>query len=70
MHPQRVLAESVKRAAAGLGAPAGGPADRTVPRHGRETGGTLTVGWIGRGALWWNASVDAVTSGRPGRSTL
>ncbi|MFJ7779540.1 DUF4132 domain-containing protein [Streptomyces yangpuensis] len=60
MHPQRVLAKSVKRAAARLGVPPHELAERTVPRHGLETDGTLTVGWIGRGALWWNASVDAV----------
>ncbi|MFE1894929.1 hypothetical protein [Streptomyces yangpuensis] len=60
MHPQRVLAKSVKRAAARLGVPADELAERTVPHHGLETDGTLTVGWIGRGALWWNASVDAV----------
>ncbi|CAL9644182.1 hypothetical protein SUDANB120_06426 (plasmid) [Streptomyces sp. enrichment culture] len=60
IHPQRVLVKSVKRAAARLGVPAHEFAERTVPRHGLEPDGTLTVGWIGRGALWWNAAVDAV----------
>ncbi|MEJ8641471.1 hypothetical protein WKI68_08185 [Streptomyces sp. MS1.HAVA.3] len=60
MHPHGVLVKSVKRAAARLGVPPHELAERTVPRHGLEPDRTLTIGWIGRGALWWNASIDAV----------
>ncbi|MFE7275009.1 hypothetical protein [Streptomyces sp. NPDC057623] len=59
-HPHKVLVKSVKRAAARLGVPPHEFAERTVPRHGLESDGTLTVGWIGHGALWWNAALDAV----------
>lgn len=59
-HPHGVLVKSVKKAAARLGVPPHEFAERTVPRHGLEPDGTLTVGWIGRGALWWNAAFDAV----------
>ncbi|NXY97525.1 hypothetical protein HYE82_24745 [Streptomyces sp. BR123] len=62
LHPRKVLVKSVKRAAARLGIPAHEIAERTVPRHGLEADGTMTVGWIGRGVLWWNASVDAVVT--------
>ncbi|MFE2547482.1 hypothetical protein ACFXGI_02850 [Streptomyces sp. NPDC059355] len=62
LHPQKVLAKSVKKAAARLGVPAYELAERTVPRHGLERDGTLTVGWFGQGVLWWNASVDAVVT--------
>jgi hypothetical protein len=34
--------------------------ERTVPRHGLEKDGTLTLGWIDQGALWWNLALDAV----------
>ncbi|MCC2275381.1 DUF4132 domain-containing protein [Streptomyces sp. ET3-23] len=60
--PQKVLVKSIKKAAAHLGVPAHEVAERTVPRHGLEADGTLTVGWIGRGALWWNAALDAVVT--------
>ncbi|RSS83638.1 DUF4132 domain-containing protein [Streptomyces sp. WAC05292] len=60
IHPHKVLVKSVKRAAARLGIPPQDIAERTVPRHGLQPDGTLTVGWIGRGVLWWNAAVDAV----------
>ncbi|MCX4632969.1 hypothetical protein [Streptomyces sp. NBC_01443] len=62
LHPQKVLVKSVKKAAARLGVPAHELAERTVPRHGLERDGTLTVGWFGKGVLWWNASVDAVVT--------
>ncbi|MGH4031971.1 DUF4132 domain-containing protein [Actinomycetota bacterium Odt1-20B] len=59
-HPQRVLVKSVKKAAARLGVPPHELAERTVPRLGLEQDGTLTVGWIGHGALWWNSAAEAV----------
>ncbi|MEV0987916.1 hypothetical protein [Streptomyces sp. NPDC049949] len=62
LHPRKVLVKSVKKAAARLGVPAHELAERTVPRHGLERDGTLTVGWFGKGVLWWNASVDAVVT--------
>lgn len=61
-HPHKVLVKSVKKAAARLGVPPHELAERTVPRHGLEADGTLTVGWIGRGALWWNAAFDALVT--------
>ncbi|QNS09190.1 DUF4132 domain-containing protein [Streptomyces xanthii] len=61
-HPHKVLAKSVKKSAARLGVPPHEVAERTVPRHGLEKDGTLTLGWIGRGALWWNLALDAVIS--------
>ncbi|MFG3257063.1 DUF4132 domain-containing protein [Streptomyces sp. NPDC048172] len=64
-HPQRVLVKSVKKAAARLGVPPHEVAERTVPRHGLEKDGTLTIGWIGHGALWWNAGLDAVITVHP-----
>jgi hypothetical protein len=59
-HPHKVLVKSVKQAAARLGVPPHEFAEPTEPRHGLDSDGTLTVGWIGRGALWWNAALDAV----------
>lgn len=59
-HPHTVLVKSVKKAAARLGVPPHELAERTVPRHGLEPDGTLTIGWIGHGALWFNAGLDAV----------
>ncbi|MGW2701529.1 hypothetical protein [Streptomyces sp. NPDC001340] len=59
-HPRKVLVKSVKKAANRLGVPPHELAERTVPRHGLEPDGTLTVGWFNRGVLWWNAAVDAV----------
>ncbi|MFI7012240.1 DUF4132 domain-containing protein [Streptomyces sp. NPDC050145] len=61
-HPHKVLAKSVKKAAARLGVPPHEVAERTVPRHGLEKDGTLTLGWIDQGALWWNLALDAVIS--------
>ncbi|MEU9116570.1 hypothetical protein AB0D04_33700 [Streptomyces sp. NPDC048483] len=59
-HPHKVLVKSVKKAAARLVVPPHELAERTVSRHGLEPDRTLTIGWIGRGALWWNAALDAV----------
>ncbi|MER6997681.1 DUF4132 domain-containing protein [Streptomyces sp. NPDC000410] len=59
-HPHKVLVKSVKKAAARLGVPAYELAERTVSRCGLEPDGTLPVGWIGHGVLWWNAGLDAV----------
>ncbi|MFE4209265.1 hypothetical protein ACFRSX_08155 [Streptomyces goshikiensis] len=60
VHSRTALVKAVKKAAARRDVPAHEQAERTVPRHGLERDGTLTVGWIGSGVLWWNASVDAV----------
>ncbi|MEU1672419.1 DUF4132 domain-containing protein [Streptomyces roseifaciens] len=57
---QRHLVRCVKKAAARLGVPPHELAERTVPRHGLEPDGTLTIGGIGRGAVWINAWLDAV----------
>ncbi|MFE5867381.1 DUF4132 domain-containing protein [Streptomyces roseifaciens] len=57
---QRHLLRCVKKAAARLGVPPHELAERTVPRHGLEPDGTLTIGGIGRGAVWINAWLDAV----------
>ncbi|WP_328535057.1 DUF4132 domain-containing protein [Streptomyces sp. NBC_00344] len=59
-HSHKVLVKSVKKAATRAGVPPHELAERTVPRHGLEPDGTLTLGWIGRGARWWNAALDAV----------
>ncbi|MFC5143378.1 hypothetical protein [Streptomyces aureoversilis] len=59
-HPQGHLVKCVKKAAARLGVPPHELAERTVPRHGLEPDGTLTIGGIGRGAVWINAWLDAV----------
>ncbi|MFE9444774.1 hypothetical protein ACFYO2_38690 [Streptomyces sp. NPDC006602] len=59
-HAHKVLVKSLKKAAARLGVPPHELAERTVPRHGLNPDGTLTLGWTGRGALWWNVPFDTV----------
>ncbi|MFI0717255.1 hypothetical protein ACH4SK_43255 [Streptomyces inhibens] len=61
-HPHKVLVKSVKKAAARRGVPPHELTARTVPRHGLEPDGTLTIGWTGRGAVWVNAALDAVVA--------
>lgn len=70
-HAQKVLVKSVKKAAARLGVPPHEVAERTVPSHGLTPEGTLTLGWMERGALWSNVPFDAViTVHDTGRVTL